>query len=164
VFLKYDWLPLGTSCLRERESRRSPGGVVTFKQQNGQWRETLIIVFGVLLAGLAGPAAAEPPDAGHRGTELLASPEPAPGGDSGRRSLLSDALAHALDQSADGLEISWLPGGGAGLHLEGRGHHALVVRVRPDGGSELVCVNHAEHAERLLYPKRLGIDAEPAKK
>lgn len=134
------------------------------RQRDG-WRGFSIIATLTLLAALAAPVAAERPDGGKDGwNEPLAAPEPAPVGDGGRKSLLSDALAHALDQSAVGLEISWLPDGGAGLHLDGRGHHALVVRVRPDGSSELVCVNHAEHAERLLYPKRLGLDAEPARK
>ncbi len=134
-------------------------------QQNGARRGHWILFVGVLVAALAGPAAAESPEAGAAArVEPPASSEPALNGDSDRPTLLSKALAHALDQSADGLEVFWLPGGGAGLHLDGRGHHALVVRVRADGTSELVCVNHAEHAERLLYPKRLGIDPEPARK
>jgi hypothetical protein len=66
------------------------------------------------------------------------------------KEFLSDQLATALSRSTEGLETFDLVNGGQGVHLGGRFQHVFMVRVRPDGSFETVCVNHEHQAEKVL--------------
>ena len=59
---------------------------------------------------------------------------------------VSKRLEQSLSRSDEGLEPFALPLGGRGVFLEGRFQSTLVVRVAPDGGFELFCVDDPEHA------------------
>jgi len=63
---------------------------------------------------------------------------------------LSAPLAKSLDRSTEGLHLFELANGGRGMHLDGRFQHVMMVRVKPDGSLETVCVNHAREAEKVL--------------
>jgi hypothetical protein len=139
-------------------------------------------VLPVLLAAvcIAAPLAAAPSPEGE-GPELSA-PEAAPAevGASGMRiavdpktgevvsnqaresRVLSEALAHALNRSTEGLKIFSLPAGGMGVHLEGRFQHVMTVKVKADGSLELGCVDNATKAEEILHGKVAGPDDEPS--
>ncbi len=66
------------------------------------------------------------------------------------RSVLSEALAHALSRSTDDLEVFELPSGGVGVHLEGRFQHVVTIKVQVDGSFELECVDSARKANKAL--------------
>jgi hypothetical protein len=63
---------------------------------------------------------------------------------------LSIPLTKALTRSTEGLQVFEISDGGAGVHLDGRFQHALMVRVKPDGSLETVCTNHSHEAEKFL--------------
>ena len=69
-------------------------------------------------------------------------------------------LAKALIRSTEGLQIFELENGGAGVHLDGRYQHVLMVRVQPDGSLETVCTNHAHEVEDFFKGTTTG--AKPA--
>jgi hypothetical protein len=72
---------------------------------------------------------------------------------------LSPELAKALSRSTEGLRVFDLPNGGKGVDLDGRFQHVLMVRVRPDGSLETVCVNHRHEAEKPLQRKSAEDDS-----
>ena len=77
---------------------------------------------------------------------------------------LSVPLANALNRSTEGLPVFELSNGGRGMHLQGRFQHALVVRMKPDGSFETVCVNHSHEAENFLKRTSAAADAQPQDK
>jgi hypothetical protein len=74
---------------------------------------------------------------------------------------LSAPLAKALTRSTEGLWVFELSNGGKGVHLDGRFQHAIMVRVKPDGSFETVCVDHSHQAEGFLKSKRAETDPQP---
>jgi hypothetical protein len=77
---------------------------------------------------------------------------------------LSDQLATALSRSTEGLETFDLANGGQGVHLDGRFQHVFMVRIKPDGSFETVCVNHQQQAEKVLQPTNRANEIERAVK
>lgn len=78
--------------------------------------------------------------------------------------ILSDPLSMALARTTEGLRVFELSNGGKGVHLDGRFQHALMVRVKADGSVETVCTSHSHAAEKFLQAKPTGVDAEPRDK
>jgi len=71
---------------------------------------------------------------------------------------LSESLAHALNQSTEGLVVFDIPAGGKGVHLDGRFQHVVTVKVQSDGSFELGCVDSALNAKDVLHGKAAGSD------
>ena len=132
-------------------------------------RHLSILCAACLMAALASPSAASPPD-GEEGPERQA---PAVGRADATATkairvvydpetgevisvpfreteILSAPLARALTRSTEGLQVFELKNGGMGVHLGGRFQHALMVRVKPDGSLETVCTSHSHEAEAFL--------------
>lgn len=76
----------------------------------------------------------------------------------GESYVLSEALEHALNRSAEGLKVFDLPTGGMGVHLEGRFQNVMMVKVKADGSFELECVDNVRKAKEALHPKTAGSD------
>lgn len=97
------------------------------------------------------PAAqAEPPSPAAAGG-LVAYIDPETGGHShspteAQRAELQAVLAALLDRSEEGLYEVVLPDGSVGVDLQGRFHHAIVVRVAPDGSLQHGCVADVDAA------------------
>jgi hypothetical protein len=77
---------------------------------------------------------------------------------------LSDQLANALSRSTEGLEVFDLANDGKGFALDSRFQHVFMVRLRPDGSFEMVCVNHQHQAEKFLQPQNRANGLERAVK
>ena len=72
--------------------------------------------------------------------------------------VLSEALARALNRSAEGLEVFDLRSGGKGVHLGRRFQHVMTVKVKTDGTFELECVDNVVKAQEILHGKAAGSD------
>jgi len=76
--------------------------------------------------------------------------------------VLSEALAHALNRSTEGLKVVSLPAGGRGVHLKGRFLHVMTVKVKANGSLEFGCVDNAAKVEEILHGNVAGPDDEPS--